>query len=73
MDNDNRDGSPRQKVWLREEERTATVRRVESHPNHGKQYLVTVYSPTWGAETYWVKESNVQEIGTNRWSANGNG
>ena len=49
----------RERVWLREERRSAIVRRVEYHPNHGKQYLVTTTSNDWGPETFWVKESNI--------------
>jgi hypothetical protein len=74
MDNDKDTNAQRQKVWLKEEGKTAVVRRVETHPNYGKQYLVTVYSSTWGPETYWVKEANVEQIGHGRWqSGNGRG
>lgn len=75
METDNRDSGSqrpqRERVWLREENRTAIVRRTEYHPNHGRQYLVTTTSSDWGSETYWVKESNVEQIGQGRWSANG--
>jgi hypothetical protein len=75
MDSENRESvytrPQRERVWLREEQRSAVVRRVESHPNHGKQYLVTTTSGDWGPETYWVKESNVDQIGHGRWSGNG--
>lgn len=75
MDSENREsghnGSQRERVWLRDEHRTAVVRRIEHHPNHGRQYLVTTTSGDWGPETYWVKESNVEQIGHGRWSGNG--
>lgn len=62
----------RERVWLREEGKVGFVRRTETHPNHGKQYLVTTMSNDWGSETFWVKESNVEQIGYgNRWSASG--
>lgn len=53
---------PKQKVWLVDEQSTAIVRKVETHPVWGKQYLVTTHSNDWGPETYWVKESNVEEV-----------
>jgi hypothetical protein len=58
--------APQQKVWLRDEQKTAVVRRVEMHPNWGKQYLVTTHSNEWGSETYWVKEENVEPMGAHR-------
>lgn len=58
--------APQQKVWLREEQKTAVVRRVEIHPNWGRQYLVTTHSSEWGSETFWVKEENVEPMGGNR-------
>lgn len=58
--------APQQKVWLRDEQKTAVVRRVEMHPNWGKQYLVTTHSNEWGPETFWVKEENVEPMGANR-------
>jgi len=58
--------TPQQKVWLREEGKSAVVRRVEVHPNWGKQYLVTTHSSEWGPETFWVKEENVEQMGANR-------
>jgi hypothetical protein len=58
--------TPQQKVWLRDEQKTAVVRRVELHPNWGKQYLVTTHSNEWGPETYWVKEKNVEPMGAHR-------
>ena len=73
-DDPDREHHHRQRIWLREEGRTAVVRRVETHPNHGMQYLVTTYSGEWGPETFWVKESNVEQIGQGRWqSAGGRG
>lgn len=57
---------PQQKVWLREERKTAIVRRVEVHPNWGKQYLVTTHSSEWGPDTYWVKEQNIEQMGAHR-------
>ncbi len=57
--------TPPQKVWLLNEQNTAIVRRVETHPNWGKQYLVTTYSNEWGPETFWTKEENVESIGVN--------
>lgn len=51
----------RKKVWLIDEQKVATVRKVETHPNYGRQFLVTTHSNEWGPETFWVKESNVQE------------
>jgi len=55
--------TPQIKVWLREEQKIAIVRRIEVHPNWGKQYLVTTHSPEWGPETFWVKERNVESMG----------
>jgi hypothetical protein len=55
--------APQQKVWLKDEQNTAIVRRIEMHPNWGKQYLVTTYSHEWGPDTYWVKEKNVELMG----------
>jgi hypothetical protein len=51
----------RKKVWLVNEQKVATVRKVEIHPNWGRQFLVTTHSNEWGPETFWVKESDVQE------------
>lgn len=62
------------RVWLKEEGKPAVVRRIEAHPTYGKQYLVTAYSASWGPETYWVKESNVGQMGgQGRSSASGGG
>ena len=72
MDSEKDTNTQRQKIWLKEEGKTAVVRRVETHPNYGKQYLVTTYSSIWGPDTYWVKESNVEQIGQGRWQS-GNG
>jgi len=75
METDNKESGwqrpQRERVWLRDENKTAIVRRVEHHPNHGRQYLVTTTSADWGHETFWVKEANVEQIGQGRWSANG--
>jgi hypothetical protein len=54
---------PKQKIWLISEQTTGIVRKVENHPTWGKQYLVTTHSNDWGPETYWVKESNVEQVG----------
>ena len=54
---------PNLKVWLKDERKTAVVRKVESHPVWGKQYLVTTHSDEWGPETFWVKEENVENYG----------
>lgn len=56
-------GEPKQKVWLVNEQTTGIVRKVENHPTWGKQYLITTHSNDWGPETYWVKESNVEQVG----------
>lgn len=53
---------PKQKVWLVDEQITGIVRKVEVHPIWGKQFLVTTHSNDWGPETFWVKESNVEEM-----------
>lgn len=63
---DTKQRTPQQKVWLREEQKPAVVRRVEIHPNWGKQYLVTTHSSEWGPETFWVKEENVEQMGAHR-------
>lgn len=57
--------TPQQKVWLIEEQKSAIVRRIELHPNWGKQYLVTTFTPDWGPETFWTREENVESIGVN--------
>jgi hypothetical protein len=54
--------SQRKKIWLVNEQKVATVRKIEVHPNWGNQYLVTTHSNEWGPETFWVKETDVQEI-----------
>ena len=65
MDTENAEKS-NLKVWLKDERKAAVVRKVESHPNWGKQYLVTTHSDEWGPETFWVKEENVETIGGRR-------
>lgn len=65
MDTENTEKS-NLKVWLKDERKSAVVRKVEAHPVWGKQYLVTTHSDEWGPETFWVKEENVEMIGGRR-------
>lgn len=52
----------RMKVYVRSLGKVATVRRIEDDPVHGKQYLVSTYSPIWGPDYQWVKENDVEVV-----------